>query len=84
MRPRCPKVHHVFEGDLRRAAHDCALRQAALQREGPVNPERSHRCMAAALEAAQLSFESAGDRPTADSRRTQRACRRAVGGPQCY
>jgi len=37
-----------------------------MQRERPVNPERSHRCMAAALEAAQLSFESAGDRPGAE------------------
>lgn len=33
----------------------------------PVNPERSRRSMAAALEAAQRSFESAGDRPFAAS-----------------
>lgn len=38
----------------------------ALQRERPVNPERSHLCMAAALEAVQRSFESAGDRPKGD------------------
>lgn len=41
-------------------------RVPAWRRERPVNPERSHRCMAAALEAAQRSFVSAGDRPFGD------------------
>ncbi len=40
--------------------------KTALQRERPVNPERSRRSMAAALESVQRSFESAGDRPKAD------------------
>ena len=40
-------------------------RRAALQRERPVNSELSRRSTAAALEAAQRSFESAGDRPKA-------------------
>jgi hypothetical protein len=38
----------------------------ALQRERPVNPKRSRRSMVAALEVAQRSFESAGDRRECD------------------
>lgn len=41
-------------------------RITALQRERLVNPERSHRCLAATLETTQLSFESSGDRPQAE------------------
>ena len=41
------------------------LSTAGQQRERPVNPERSRSSLAAALEASQRSFESAGDRSKA-------------------
>jgi hypothetical protein len=50
----------------------------AVQRERPVNPEQSHRCMAAALKAAQRSFESAGDRPSSDIARVDIQRRQAA------
>lgn len=39
---------------------------AVPQREQPVTPKRPRRSMAAALEAAQQSFESAGDQSSMD------------------
>lgn len=39
------------------------------QHERSVNPDGPQRCMFASLEAAQRSFESAGDRPIAVDRK---------------
>lgn len=57
-------------------------RRTALQRERPVNPERSRSSWVAALEASQQSFKSAGERPVYDSRVSELAPKKPPANAQ--